>query len=403
MIYIVLIILSGCNVLESPTSLIKPPKLGQDQAALMNAVQAVLPAGVKLLSPVEKGDASPFSLIDLDRDHKDEAVIFYYDAVKNTGIKGLIFIEKNGIWHLDQTFSGLGIELFDLQFADVTGDEKLEIIAGYANGVLEKGLNIYEWQQGSIKTLFDTAYSQFAVDDLNQDGLKEITILLVNRGVSAVVTTYLYSQNEFIALDPMLLDEFGSYENVISGFVTNERRGLVLDIQVGAHAAYTEVLLLENNQLQKASEEMENLTWKDYPVHSEDVDLDGIIEIGKLIRPVGFENESYASTPYITGYYQWSDNDELKLKVQRFYEYQKGFYFEFPKEWNNLLTIERSDDEQEISFVTINGGELIFDVISVPVEEWKSNENTFELGRTNEYVFAMSVDNSELYTYFHLL
>ncbi|NBI29914.1 hypothetical protein [Chengkuizengella marina] len=390
-------------MLESPTSLIKPPKLGDSQADLMNAVQAALPSGVILLSPVEKGDASPFHLIDLDQDKKDEAVIFYYDAIKNTGIQGLIFIKINGIWHLDQTFSGLGIELYDLQFADVTGDGRLEIIAGYANGVLEKGLNIYEWQEGNIETLFDTAYSKFVVDDLNQDGLNEITILLVNRGVSAAVTTHLYKQNEFIALDDMLLDEFGSYENVTSGFVTNERRGLVLDIQVGAHAAYTEVLLLENNQLQKASDEMENLTWKDYPVHSEDTDLDGIIEIGKLIPPVGFENESYATTPYITGYYQWIGNDELKLKLQRFYEYQKGFYFEFPKEWNSLLTIERSDNEQEISFVTILGGDLVFDVISIPVEEWESNENMFELGRNNKYVFATSVVNSELNMYFHLL
>ncbi|MDP5276394.1 hypothetical protein [Chengkuizengella axinellae] len=395
-----LYILSGCNVLESPTTLIKPPKLEEDQSILVNAVQAVLPSGAKLLSPVEKGDSSPYSLIDLDQDDIDEAVVFYYD-LKTYELIGLVFIEVKGTWRLDQTISGFGIELYDLQFADVTGDHNLEIIAGYANGVLEKGLNIYHWQKGNIQPLFDTAYSKFIVDDLNQDGLNELTVLLVNRGVSAEVTSYLYKQNGFIALDQMLLDEFGSYENVISGFVTNDKKGLVLDIQVGAHAAYTEVLLLEQNQLQKASEEMENITWKEYPVNSEDVDMDGIIEIGKLIPPVGFEDESYASTPYITSYYQWYVKDGLELKVQRFYEYQKGFYFEFPMKWNDLLTIENSN-ENEFSFITIDEGKLVFNVISVPVEEWEPEENTYELGRNHEYVFITTVNNAELRTYFHL-
>lgn len=77
---------------------------------------------------------------------------------------------------------------------------------------------------------------------------------------------------------------------------------------------------------------------RDYPLASNDVNGDGIVEIGFLVPPAGTESFAPLATPFISKYYQWDGASGLIFTEEQFDRW--GFNFHLPASWAGKTLLE---------------------------------------------------------------
>lgn len=400
---LIAILCSGCSLIQDPQSYMRMPKLPEDKASLNHLIRQALPAGASIIRPKRASEPGSIYIKDLDNDGIPEAVVFYKTQ---DSIKGMLWKRSGETWSLVSEMKGDGYELDSLLFEDVTNDGTLDILAGYSGGsTLNRGLVVYRLDKDQLTVLYESPYNEMIVDDLNQDQKKDITLITIERNVSAKLTTLQYNQGfqpiGTVALDPYV----NGYYNVVAGFVTENKRGLLLDTGVGAHSSTTQLVHFEDKQLVKAFSD-DQAPFNPRPAMSGDYNHDGILEFAIDTAPKGSEDEPYVSTPWVTEYYRWDGKQKLSDTplYRRFYDYTNGFYLEIPAEWKNDFGVKRTEDAASVRFYSPATGRTIVEWETVPKENYDPDDPQFkEIGRTDKTVTLLKItpDSSKYADDFH--
>ncbi|WP_051620331.1 hypothetical protein [Paenibacillus sp. UNC451MF] len=355
-------------------------------------IQQAMPSGASVIHPKNSTDSGSIYLKDLNNDGTPEAIVFYQTPDKEVRIKGMLWQKSGDSWVLLSEIEGEGYELETLLFEDVTNDGSTDILAGYSGGPkINKGLVIYHLDGQKLNKLFQAPYTELVVDDLNQDQIKDITLLTLDRNVSAKISTIQY-KTEFQTIGTTTLDPYvNAYYNLAAGYVTESKRGLLLDASVGAHSSNTQLIYFDGGKLVKAFPD-DKLPFNPGSTKSGDFNGDGILEIGISVAPKGSEEEAYAYTPWITQYYRWDGKQGLASQpiYKRYYDYTNGFYFDIPSEWNDSFRVIRDIEGNAIHFLALDQDETLVEWRTIPIEsrdaadtEWK------EIGRTDKTITVL--------------
>ncbi|MEK4006611.1 hypothetical protein [Paenibacillus sp. FSL H3-0333] len=368
--------LSGCTFISDPVSQMRVPQLPADKASLMAAINSSLKAlDGTLIRPANDDNSSIFTE-DLDQDGVMETLVFYQTKNEAVVNHGMILEKQGDTWVKKLTFDGVGNILDSVDLQDVTGDGKLNIIAGYSRGE-EKGMVVYSYSGGVLEEILTKPYTKYIIDDLNEDGIADITVVYFKRNEFATIATYQYNDS-FQVLDQLddLDPYFNSYYNIVSGKVAANKEGIVLDSAVDSHSAYTTVVVMENNKLRVAIPG-NDLTFKDRKIVSEDIDSDGIIEIGMLVPPKGWEYFDPETIPYFNSYYKWDGKDGLTFSTQLYNDPLDRFTINFAPEWQERVTVDtKSVQNKSLKFILTDTGETVAEVTFFSPAEWDNVKNT---------------------------
>lgn len=388
---LLLLLLSGCNIIKDPKSLMEMPQLTSDKESLISVINAEL-KGAQPIRPRDVRDISSIRTPDLNNDGVREAVVFYETPDEAVRIHGLVLEYQKDTWVPKVRFDGEGQILETFELRDITGDGKLEIITGFSSGEenAQKGLSVYSYDGSKVENLISLPYNNFLIDDLNQDGILDLTIVTIKRDQNATVTTYQYSDS-FYELDHIQLDDpIREYYNTVSGSITPKLKGIILDAAFGTHYAYSHLIVMKDGKLIDLLPSQDS-TFKNYPVYSGDVDGDGILEVGRSEKPKGWEDRPYDAIPLFS-FYQWEENEDLGLKfvMQQYMDLQGRFYFNFPKEWQENITIDpKSNQNEHLWFTKIDNGETVAEIRFFSLSEWDNHKGDWELlARDNDKVIG---------------
>ncbi|MDU7477635.1 MAG: hypothetical protein E7L01_30510 [Paenibacillus macerans] len=378
--FFLLMVLSGCSFISDPKSLMQTPQLSSDKASLISVIKSELKGG-EIISPRDVRNSSSIRTPDLNNDGVKEAVVFYQTPDEAVRIHGMILEREKDAWALKARFDGEGQELETFDVLDLTGDGNLEIIAGFSNGGdgLQKGLTVYSYHEGAVEKMMALPYDYFMVDDLNQDGQPDITVVSLKRQQFATVTAYQYADGSFQQLSQLELnDPVIDYYNAVSGNITPKLKGIILDASVGTHSAFSTIIVMKDGQFVNLLPS-QDMTLKGYPIMSGDVNNDGVLEVGMLEKPKGWEYISFDEIPWLFTYYQWDEKDGLKSVMQQYMDMAGRFYFNFPKEWRGNVTIDtKSDKNEHLWFVKTDTNEVVAEIRFFTLSEWEKNKSDWQ-------------------------
>lgn len=363
------LITSGCGDMKTPSDLLQAPSQGSSDGNLTGIVRSFLPPNAHLTVPAQSESGSAIQLQDLDQDGQDELIAFYKTDKTDYEINTLVLSQQEGKWSKLATLTGVGSELNYVSYTDVTADGAADLLLGYGGGEgLTRELAVYSLKGGTLTELIKQPYDQLIVGDLTGEGAQDIAVL------QGIYTTDTLRENHLQLLrlkggTPQMLSDQKLDGNVIQFQFTKaapSRSAIVVDAAIGAHAAYTSVLIWENGQFTDilATEDYQrtslasgkalvltpparmpdtplgsnSLAIKDYPLDSTDVNGDGITEVGFLVPPAGTESLAPLATPFITRYYQWDGQSGLSLVQEQFDRW--GFNFRLPKSWAGQTLLE---------------------------------------------------------------
>lgn len=377
------LITSGCGDMKTPSDLLQAPSQGSSDGNLTGIVKSFLPANAHLTVPVQSESGSAIQLHDLDQDGKDELLAFYKTDTTDYEINTLLLSQQDGKWNKLATLTGVGSELNYVSFTDVTADGTADLLLGYGGGEgLTRELAVYSLKDGTLNELLKQPYDQLIVGDLTGEGTQDIAVL------QGIYTTDTVRENHLQLLrlkggTPQMLSDQKLDGNVIQfqfAKASPSRSAIVVDAAIGAHAAYTSLLIWANGQFADilATEDYQraslaagkalvlappatepdppapvpdtplgsnSLAIKDYPLDSKDVNGDGITEIGFLVPPAGTGSLAPLATPFITKYYQWDGQSKLTLVQEQFDRW--GFNFRFPKSWAGQTLLEIPEESPQ--------------------------------------------------------
>ncbi|GAE05395.1 hypothetical protein [Paenibacillus sp. JCM 10914] len=393
---LLLFILSGCTFIQDPVSLMKRPELPTDKATLHGAIQSALQkkklASGSIIRPRSDVDSSSIRIHDLDNDGIMEAVVFYQTPDEEVKIHGMIMQQQGDTWVKKLDFEGEGTVLESFDFVDFRNDGSVDIVAGFSRGDenLQNLLTVYSFGGDSLEKSAPIPYTHFDIGDMNGDKTKDITVVFLQQKEMSYISTYQYDKFEgaFIELDKLDLGtSIESYYNVVAGKVAKDKEGIILDASVVSDSSYSKVIIMENDQFIDVLQD-ELLTYKELPIESEDVNDDGILEIGMLTKPAGWEERfDMDQIPFFTTYYQWDgiirearEQEGLQFQLQRYYDMTNRFFLDFPPDMFNKITITpESNKNSYLNFVLTETGESVAEIKFFTLAQWAEAEAGWEV------------------------
>jgi hypothetical protein len=411
LVLLLTVLLGGCGLnLQPPSSLMKSPKVEKNEQALKEQIKkdSLYRTRPFLLTPKHSEEKRSIYIEDFDGDgEKNEAVFFYKNEKKPFEIK-MVFYQKKEQWEkvATKTIQNYG-EITDLSPIQVKGQKAMLLAAGFGyDGISEKKMHIYRFSDSKIDDIFQTPYTRTIAADLDEDGSSEIITLSLQKGKEFTARLFKADDGVFVEKSSLKLDSsINGIEQMKAGYYTKGKKGVFVDVGVGAHSASTYVLGYEEGKLIMKLDAKNEDAIKSMIVYSEDVNENGIIEIGKTVVPKGWEKEPFVSLPWFVYYYELKEDGSLKEVAEHYPNYEQGYELTFPKEWFGLITIARSTNEHKLTIERVKDGKNLFTLYRFTNKEWESQSKSYiEIENTLKHVYAMKAEEERKYgSLFHLL
>lgn len=191
---IIIFLLSGCTAISSPYDLMKKPSKNIKGINIEKVVSEFLPENRTLTLANEEPLKGAIRFVNLDKDPTNELLVLYKD-IGSSAIYGIIILKINERrWYKinDIPLGKWSIDLLD--FVDITGDGKPEIILGSKDTFENtKNLSIYSSDNGYFKQILTKNYINFSIEDINNDG--ELEVILFNKITSYKITADILKYN----------------------------------------------------------------------------------------------------------------------------------------------------------------------------------------------------------------
>ena len=401
---------SSCDLtIQSVEALMRPPKLSGENSLLQDAFESYVKNSkdVIMKTPISGDNRSTYLYFDLDNDKVNEAFVFYSDPTVDEFAKVGIFKKNNNKWELVSDIKGLAEEVYAVNFADINGDNKYEIVFGWTSiadnegssgsvfgSSSERTLTVYGYNNSTTNLLITETFSKMYVGDFNADNSDEFLLVNIDLAntdnrTSCRILSYNddYSSKDDIALqlsgmievlnivtDKILIDDSMHTRVYIDGSITET--AVITEVIDIEHESYEISLpLYENNTSEKP------VTIRDNRTYSTDIDNDGIIEIPTLETLKGGKRitdgiEGFSSLNLTV----WSElNDEyiIEPEFKSLLNTTHGYMYVFPEEWTDEITAVYNNTSALLTFYVLNENETIgAELFSIlPFSELKWNDN----------------------------
>ena len=404
--------LSGCGItVQSPVDLIKRPVIETNQRAIRTVIDSNLPLGSTLIRPLESDNLGSVGIFDWDSDGIDDFYAFY----RNTDLLevGVLVIKQiDGNWKLAARVREVGVDIAFAEFSDFNDDGIKDVILGVsAKDEIFRGITAFQYtDKKRFEPVFKELYSELRIEDVNLDGQRDMLLFKLDRNKFASAHLIEYANGVFKQTSEIAMDAFVSgYYAISYGKVSSDRYGFVLDFSIGSKSA-SNILYLDKGSLKLAfdpfaDESTYQLTIKESPITSRDVDGDGIIEVGNRRLPSNYYEWS-PNPPFFNMWYQWDGIESLNLIVMNYIDEAEGYRLDFPEFWtepalSGELLIIKSHRIMDRSFLDIYlrpDDAVLYKMLSIEILtkvdlDLESEEKPLQMkiGETEDKVFMGSI------------
>ncbi|MCB2338822.1 FG-GAP repeat domain-containing protein [Clostridium estertheticum] len=398
------VVLAGCGNVSDANNLTKAPQAESiKQEKIKKVLDEILPPGSEYVAPKKSQQKKSIFIEDINKDGKQETVVLYIDMRENRQVHILTLKESNETWNKVSDIATGDNYLDHFSLEDINNDGKKEVIIGtsISDSKSKKHLDIYEWEEKGLVKRVNLSYEDVDIADYNDDG--KLDILIINGEIkkSQYAKMFSYEKGKLQLRSIVKLDSDAYHENIVSGKLADGRKALYIDSGLGAHSMLTEIVAYDKGKLIKVGKENDPILFKAYPLYSKDINNDGIIEVAGMYIPKGFEEAAMAEIPFIHEYVDYRIDGTKQTIQERYVDGGQHFYITIPVKWDHKLTIKRID--KGVRLISNTDKKILFEVKWTKKDSYISSKE--KLGETKDSIFYSDVkeDVTFLYNNFHLL
>lgn len=344
-VLVLVISFTGCTTTEVDT-LYSLPQPQAEFTQLQDLINADIADGSEYSAPTAGTMSQTVQLQDLDGDGVDEALAFLRDEKQQPQI--CIYHESNGEFSKIMTIEGQGTGILRVEYADLDGDGRLEIMVTWKIGKDMRVLKAYSLVDWKSAVLLTANCKDFQIGDLNSNGKPQI-IAIQEEELDRYIN--LYSADDE--------GEISKSSAKLSSTITDIERFRISSIADNVPAVFvegtcesddeevkkyylTDICVLREDELVNItsnSKTGESIAVRDYEVFSKDIDGDGTLDI-PFSKKVP-KQEKGETDYYIFDWYSFGMNGEQNYTCSTYHCYNDGWYIVIPQEMRKNFTVRR--------------------------------------------------------------
>lgn len=391
--------LCSCSArIATVDELMRPPRLSGENSGIQEAFElATQNKTVQVKTPMAGEYRSAYVLYDFDADGTQEAITFYTDT-KDETTAYMHVLDFNGTrWESVADIKGKGSEVYQIDFCDMNGDGRQEIVVCWSLFESTGGrvLTVYtprvDENTVSLRELAQEPITQMLPADINADGRDEIFLMLITTEFGANRTV-----GRVLAMD----DEFGIYAmdslelvpalSILSLRAAEAQEGttvaLYADCVLNESMAVTEIVYWDaaahclRAPLTEDNRALVPQTARSASLSCMDVDADGVPEIptqqfySNAVTAVGNERQTLPLTVWLS-----FDGDALQEKTSALMLTGASCAFQLTAAELQSLTVVYEPAAQICSFYCQlsdgTRGDLLFTLSVTSTAKWEKGEN----------------------------
>ena len=355
---------SGCAYSNmNIEGLLNAPKLSEEQSEIHKALTESTGNNIELKYPLSGNNRSAFVIYNLDDEPTDEAIAFYQknNASSDESIIRINILDQiNGKWQSVFDVHSVGTDVDKVILSKLGSDNQVNIIVGY--GLLnqnEKALQIYNYSNGILNSMYSYIYSVTETIDMDMDNMNElITITKSNDNNEAVAKLFKWSNDTVINTSSIAMDKYTvSYTNIVKGMIDDETSAIYVDCLKSDGTLQTEVLMFKNNQLQNPLVEnsLTINTSRPSGYFSTDINNDGVIEIPVTMPFTGYEtNKNINSIVPMVNWNILNSDGNLENEFSSYYNLNDSYLIILNARWLGFVTVKEDTAADETVFHKYN-------------------------------------------------
>ena len=417
--------------ITSIEGLMRPPKLSGESRLLQQAFEQSVEdiSGIKMKTPVSGQYRSSYLFFDLEKDGRNEALVFYSNPLESSYACVSVFKFANDEWKNISNIKGKNEEIYEVNFADINGDKISEILISWTGSVgteniasndfgkrNERLLTAYSCDGVTTTLLKTESYTNLYLNDLDNNGSDEIIIFKINLTDNQKQTT-----SRILSFNSDFLVEFDEsfkltglleINNIVTDtLVENEKKytRIFVDGAISEIGVVTEIInidcdsfeislpLYETNQSQKPT------TLRASKIYCTDIDEDGMVEIPTdEILPLAIRlpfKDNKNNELNLTVWSEYNEN-EMQVDFKCLLNTSFGYMFVFENDTLGEISATYNDDNQTLTMFSVNDtGELSDELFSIKAfyeQDWDENNLKYSKYSENDtFVYGYLIHNED--------
>ena len=355
--------LAGCALPKltlDPEELYALPELPARYTTLNQQLNALQEDGAEYAAPVSGSNIQPVQMVDLDGDGKEEALAFFRQSDGEKPLKIYVFTDNGDSYAQTAVIEGSGLAVYSIAYSDMNGDDRMEIIVGWRVSMELQALAVYALEPDGARELMRTNYVKYAVADLNDNGMQELTVFRADQDGVGAADCYVW-KNGTLALGStirvsMTMAELSQQGKVTVGVLRSGEPALFVTGVADGARAITDVLLLRGGELSNSVLSLttgvsgESSRFRSlYPM---DINGDGITEVPRTVSL--FQGETELDGSQRVDWISYDAAGAASRVLSTYHAIEDGWYLQLPEGWAETVLAGRSSstDETSVTFYT---------------------------------------------------
>lgn len=357
------LLLSGC-LIKSADELYALPEQSDDYHDLQTAINSILVDNAQYSSPVSGSNQQPVQMSDLDGDGLDEAIVFI-NSGGTRPLKTYIMDRIGETYEIICVIEGDGSAFDRVEYAQLDGTGGMEIVIGrQVSNQIVQSIGAYSIVDGQLIELMTANYSEFTIDDLDQDGNDDLFLLRFDAEARTGFASLYRCMDGAMEREPeaTMSTGVGSVRQITLGNVAEDRPAVFVGCLTEDNSVITDIFTFHNDVFTGISSlndlRLLSVPIRGYNVYATDIDSDGMIEIPDVVQLPETDPDTTEDDYYVVRWYNCTPSGGVVLKENTYHNFSNGWFLRLPDKMGTKFIVGRAEEvsgTRGLAFYANNG------------------------------------------------
>lgn len=350
-------VLTGC-FFRPVDELYAIPQPSRDYEALQERLGEVVDQGGEYAAPLTGEMIQSVQLQDLDGDGRQEAIAFFRIPSEEKPLKIYIFRQVGEKYETFAVIEGAGAAINCVDYVQMDDEPFKEVVVSWQMTAQVHSLAAYSIGPEQVEELVRTDYDSYELFDLDQDNQQELVVFRTAAGSVPQAELYNFdgvlsrtgaaplSVGAYVGADGTIKSEY--LTSVRTGYLADKTPALFASSSYGENGAITDIFAVRDGKLENVTLDPETgesgETVRFYSqVTVRDINGDGIMELPQPVPLTDYRITTDTVSFWLIHWRQFDSQGNASQVFTTYHNDRDGWYFILPDEWDNNLTLSRSD------------------------------------------------------------